>query len=151
MRDNEEEVESKETKPSMLASGHVPEAVSIKTSDDKPLDAELVKSTGNRFAAVRLGRRGAGAPPVYVNYQSDKAIPSKLLNSWIQSNLPTGQMNSIVDLATKTFEDAEYANEWLNRPNPATDDKPPIALLGTEHGFKRVETLIQRLAYGIVA
>jgi hypothetical protein len=111
----------------------------MEPSENQPLDAEFVDSTGNHFV-VRLAHD-----------QSDETIPSKLLHSWIKSNLPTDQISSIVDLATKTFEDAEYANEWLNRPNPATDGKPPIALLGTEHGFKRVETLIQRLAYGIVA
>ena len=118
-------------------------------SEDQPLDAEFVDSTGNRF--VVHFARGAATQLVYINYQSDETIPSKLLNSWIKSNLPTDQISSIVELATKTFEDVEYANERLNRPNPATDDKPPIALLGTEHGFKRVETLIQRLACGIVA
>jgi uncharacterized protein (DUF2384 family) len=119
----------------------------MEASEDQPLDAEFVDSTGNRFV-VLLSRRHAATRYVC---QSDETIPRKLLDSWIKSNLPTDQMNSIVELATKTFEDVEYANEWLDRPNPATDDKPAIALLGTEHGFKRVETLIQRLAYGIVA
>jgi len=38
----------------------------------------------------------------------------------------------LMDLAVSVFEDEGVADEWLNHPNRATDNKPPIALLVTE-------------------
>ena len=76
---------------------------------------------------------------------------TNLAIAWASANLPKAHIESMMKLATDVFEDAHFAEEWLNRPNPATDDKPPIVLVGTANGLKRVDTLINRLAYGIVA
>ncbi len=61
------------------------------------------------------------------------------------------QLESILELAAGIFEDENAAKEWLNQPNLATDEKPPIALLGTEAGFLRVQTLLRRIEYGVLA
>ncbi len=81
----------------------------------------------------------------------DAKTLTSLATVWAAANIPEGQIGSVMELATHIFEDAQFAEEWLNRPNPATDYKPPISLLGTENGLKRVKNLIHRLAYGIVA
>jgi putative toxin-antitoxin system antitoxin component (TIGR02293 family) len=74
-----------------------------------------------------------------------------LAASWLSMNLPTAQIESVMALAASIFEDRRMAREWLNRPNLATDNKPPIALLGSEEGFLRVTTLLRRIEYGILA
>jgi putative toxin-antitoxin system antitoxin component (TIGR02293 family) len=66
-------------------------------------------------------------------------------------NLPRFQVESVLRLAVSVFENEEVAREWLNQPNFATDEKPPIALLGTEEGFLRVQTLLHRIEYGVLA
>jgi putative toxin-antitoxin system antitoxin component (TIGR02293 family) len=64
---------------------------------------------------------------------------------------PTDQIESVMELAACVFEDQEVAKDWLNEPNLATDNKPPIALLGTKDGLLRVETLLHRIEYGVLA
>jgi putative toxin-antitoxin system antitoxin component (TIGR02293 family) len=60
-------------------------------------------------------------------------------------------MQSVLELAINVFENESVAREWLNQPNLATDERPPIALLGTEEGFLRVQTLLHRIEYGVLA
>ncbi|MBI2707848.1 MAG: DUF2384 domain-containing protein [Proteobacteria bacterium] len=44
-------------------------------------------------------------------------------------------------------EDAEH---WLRTPNPLLEDKKPIELLDSDIGTHLVESLIGRIAYGII-
>ncbi len=71
--------------------------------------------------------------------------------SWLYQNLPTNQITAVMELANNVFEDREIAKDWLNEPNAATDNRPPIALLGTEGGLLRVQTLLHRIEYGVLA
>lgn len=64
---------------------------------------------------------------------------------------PGHQVSDITQLATDVFEDAAYAVSWLNQPNMATDDRPPIELLRSPKGFKVVENLLLRIRYGVLA
>jgi putative toxin-antitoxin system antitoxin component (TIGR02293 family) len=70
---------------------------------------------------------------------------------WAAENMPTAQIDEVTKLASTIFEDPQFAQAWLNRPNLATDNKPPIALLGNEEGLARVETLLRRIEYGVLA
>jgi hypothetical protein len=76
---------------------------------------------------------------------------SDLSLAWVEQNLPRAQMQSVLELAINVFENESVAREWLNQPNLATDERPPIALLGTEEGFLRVQTLLHRIEYGVLA
>ena len=49
------------------------------------------------------------------------------------------------------FGDATAAMEWLQDPNLATYNKPPISLLGSDEGFEHVKTLLMRIEYGNLA
>ncbi len=80
-----------------------------------------------------------------------RASIADLTESWIVSNAPTEQIEKALQVATAVFEDAQFAKDWLNQPNLATDGKPPIALLGTEEGFGRLELLLRRIEYGVLA
>jgi putative toxin-antitoxin system antitoxin component (TIGR02293 family) len=65
-------------------------------------------------------------------------------------NTPSTQIESVMKLANDVFEDQNVASEWLKEPNIATDEKPPLSLLGTDEGFNRVATLLHRIEYGIL-
>jgi putative toxin-antitoxin system antitoxin component (TIGR02293 family) len=54
-------------------------------------------------------------------------------------------------LAERVFGNQQNAFKWLHQPNLATDNKAPIELLGTLEGFKRVENLLLRIDYGVLA
>lgn len=44
----------------------------------------------------------------------------------------------------------EEAESWLRTPNPLLEDKKPIELLDSDIGTHLVESLIGRIAYGII-
>jgi uncharacterized protein (DUF2384 family) len=69
----------------------------------------------------------------------------------LASTVLTEQIEKAMELATSVFGDAQFAKEWLNEPKLATDEKPPIALLGTEEGFARVMIFLHRIEWGILA
>ena len=74
-----------------------------------------------------------------------------LSRSWIRQNLPSEQIKEIEKVATEVFGDAAVALEWLQDPNLATYDKPPISLLGTDDGFIHLKNLLKRIEYGNLA
>jgi putative toxin-antitoxin system antitoxin component (TIGR02293 family) len=51
--------------------------------------------------------------------------------------------------ALDTFGDDRKAKSWLSTPNPALDDQPPICLVGTEEGTRRVDEVLTRIDYGM--
>ena len=70
---------------------------------------------------------------------------------WIESRLPQDQLREVGILASDVFGDERRAAEWLCRPNAATDDRQPIALLGDDGGFARVRNFLLRIRYGVLA
>lgn len=77
--------------------------------------------------------------------------PQRLIQRWIQFHVPTAQIEQINILATSVLEDADKAVQWLSQPNPATDDRAPIELIGEPQGFERVKNLLLRIEYGVLA
>jgi putative toxin-antitoxin system antitoxin component (TIGR02293 family) len=51
--------------------------------------------------------------------------------------------------AHEVFANREKANRWMRRPNRALDGERPLALLRTSSGSELVETLLERIAYGV--
>ncbi len=74
-----------------------------------------------------------------------------LVRHWIESHLPTAQIEEITVLATAVFEDESKAARWLSRINAATDGRPPIDLIGEENGYARVKNLLLRIEHGVLA
>ena len=74
-----------------------------------------------------------------------------LEESWVRNRLPASEIAEIQALATRVFDDEEAALVWLQEPNLATNNQPPITLLGTAGGYEHVQNLLLRIQYGILA
>ena len=61
------------------------------------------------------------------------------------------RIREMVNLATDIFGSEKVAVDWLNHPNIATDNKPPMALLETKSEGDRVKSLLIRIDYGVLA
>ena len=48
------------------------------------------------------------------------------------------------------FESKEGFRKWLNIPNYAFENQTPLSMLDTKYGIASVETLLDRMAHGIV-
>ena len=93
----------------------------------------------------------AGAPTSYQLPLFHGSVFTNISARWISTHLPTDQIEKINELAKEVFEDEAAAKEWLLEPNLATDNKPPIDLLGSPDGYARVFTLLKRIEYGNLA
>jgi hypothetical protein len=78
-------------------------------------------------------------------------LSDSLLLHWVRQHLPVDQINEIRTLATAVLDDEKVAASWLTRPNPATDGRPPLDILGEHLGFERVKNLLLRIEYGVLA
>lgn len=57
----------------------------------------------------------------------------------------------VIEKAEEVFANREKAHIWLRRPTTALDGEEPIKLLDTEVGARKVEELLNQIAYGIAA
>ena len=55
----------------------------------------------------------------------------------------------VYGLATEAFGDRERAERWMATPNPELTDSSPAEYLDTETGTHWVETLLERMMYGV--
>lgn len=56
---------------------------------------------------------------------------------------------SVYARAHEVFANREKANRWMKRPNRALEGKTPLSLLRTSSGTDLVETVLDRIAYGV--
>ena len=52
-------------------------------------------------------------------------------------------------LAHRTFANPNKANHWMKRPKRALGGRAPLAMLRTSSGAQLVETLLDRITYGV--
>ena len=126
---------------------------------DEPTQEPLKETELGAFIKFRGDRP---APRPFRRYERQPWHPASVLPlqseaidflnaAWVEHKLPRAQIEAAMELALSVFEDRDIAKEWLNEPNLATDNKPPIALLGSDEGFSRVQTLLHRIEYGVLA
>ncbi|MFL6446200.1 MAG: antitoxin Xre/MbcA/ParS toxin-binding domain-containing protein [Bryobacteraceae bacterium] len=77
-------------------------------------------------------------------------IVSKFLEG-AKKDSTASDIAKIQSLATQVFDDEKSAVAWLHEPNLATDNLPPMSVLGTPDGYKRVQNLLLRIQYGVLA
>lgn len=54
-------------------------------------------------------------------------------------------------LATEAFGDRHRGERWMATPNPALNGRRPAEYLGTDIGARQIETLLERMMYGVDA
>ena len=61
----------------------------------------------------------------------------------------TMRLARVVALATDTFDSKEGAAQWLKAPNAVMEGHTPLDLLDTDTGVRWVETVLNRIAWGV--
>ena len=80
-------------------------------------------------------------------YQRRKDAPDKPLSP--EQSGRTWKFAEILGRATDLFGSQEEAEQWLERPAMALDERRPIELLSTPAGVETVEEHLSRLEYGV--
>jgi putative toxin-antitoxin system antitoxin component (TIGR02293 family) len=63
----------------------------------------------------------------------------------------TERLARVIAAAEYVWDNREDAREWLTRPHPELEGRPPIEAALTELGARRAEDLLDRIFYGIPA
>jgi len=64
------------------------------------------------------------------------------------SRNPIDRVLAVTDLAADVFEDREAAISWMNSPNAALGEQPPVVLCDTELGERQVCQVLHALQWG---
>jgi putative toxin-antitoxin system antitoxin component (TIGR02293 family) len=60
-------------------------------------------------------------------------------------------LTRVIAAAEYVWADQNDAREWLTTPHPGLDNKTPLQIAFTELGAHRVETLLDKILYGLPA
>lgn len=60
------------------------------------------------------------------------------------------RLQKVWDLANKVIGNSENALAWLRREQPGLGNQAPLAILDTEPGYEQVQTLLNRIEYGVL-
>jgi putative toxin-antitoxin system antitoxin component (TIGR02293 family) len=63
----------------------------------------------------------------------------------------TERLARVIAAAEYVWDDRDDAREWLTKPHPELEDRPPLEAALTELGARRAEELLDHLFYGIPA
>jgi len=63
----------------------------------------------------------------------------------------TERLARVIAAAEYVWDNRDDAREWLTRPHPELENRPPIEAALSELGARRAEDLLDRLFYGIPA
>jgi len=61
----------------------------------------------------------------------------------------TERLARVIAAAESAWDDQEDAREWLTKPHPELGERTPMECALTELGARQVESLIDRLQYGL--
>lgn len=68
-----------------------------------------------------------------------------------QESERTERLARVIAAAEYVWDDRNDAREWLNTSHPELDDKTPLQAALTELGARRVETILDKILYGLPA
>jgi len=63
----------------------------------------------------------------------------------------TERLARVIAAAEYVWDDRDEARRWLNAPHPELDDRSPLRIALTDLGARRVETVLDRIFYGLPA
>jgi putative toxin-antitoxin system antitoxin component (TIGR02293 family) len=61
----------------------------------------------------------------------------------------TERLARVIAAAETVWDDQNDAREWLTKPHPELGDRAPIECALTELGARQVESVLDRLQYGL--
>lgn len=83
------------------------------------------------------------------NRKRRKGSPAKRLSR--EQNDQTSTLAQVLAKATAVLDSRAEAEQWLDRPAMALDQRRPIDLLATPAGIELVEDHLERLQHGVHA
>ena len=64
------------------------------------------------------------------------------------SDAESARLAAVTDDAGRVFDEPALRDAWLRSPNPALGGEVPIEMARTDAGARKVETILNRIAWG---
>jgi putative toxin-antitoxin system antitoxin component (TIGR02293 family) len=118
-------------------------------------DLEAAVVTGLPKQALRLTLARACSSSRYVRTLLYRVVPEATYKrrtrlTAVESER-TERLARVIAMAEFVWDNRDDAREWLNKPHPELENRPPIEAALSELGARRAEELLDRLFYGIPA
>ncbi len=130
---------------------------------DSPVDVQKAEEFVSRKPAAKplmpspdfpdsLGRHRFSVASISpAEFWSENDAAGFLVREWARRHAPTARIEEISTLASVVIGDPQSAIRWLSEPNLATDNRPPIDLIGENDGYEHVKKLLLRAEFGALA
>ena len=118
-------------------------------------DLEAAVTTGLPKRALRLTLNRGCVSPLQARTMLYRVIPEATYKR--RTRLTAGESERteriarVIAAAEYVWDNRDDAREWLTRPHPELENRPPLEAALTELGARRAEDLLERLFYGIPA
>jgi putative toxin-antitoxin system antitoxin component (TIGR02293 family) len=114
------------------------------------VSAGLPKRSLERLSArLHLDRRLASAYKFKIVPQATWKRRGKRLS--VDESERTERLARVLAQAEYVWDDRQQAREWMSKPHPELQDITPLEAARTELGARRVESLLDKLFYGLPA
>jgi len=118
-------------------------------------DLEAAVVTGLPKRALRLALARACTSAQHARALLYRVVPEATYKRRTRLTLTeserTERLARVIAAAEHVWDNREDAREWLTKPHPELEDRPPLEAAMTELGARRAEELLDRLFYGIPA
>jgi len=114
------------------------------------VSAGLPKRSLERLSArLHIDRRLASAYKFKIVPQATWKRRGKRLS--VDESERTERLARVLAQAEYVWDDRQQAREWMSKPHPELQDTTPLEAARTELGARRVESLLDKLFYGLPA
>jgi len=114
------------------------------------VSAGLPKRSLERLSArLHIDRRLASAYKFKIVPQATWKRRGKRLS--VDESERTERLARVLAQAEYVWDDRQQAREWMSKPHPELQDITPLEAARTELGARRVESLLDKLFYGLPA
>jgi putative toxin-antitoxin system antitoxin component (TIGR02293 family) len=140
----------------MIAAGAIANILGIQDDVRTVADLDGAVSRGlSKQAVVRVVSR------IALNEKGARALRDQVVPSatWkrtkgrlsVHVSERAERLARVMAAAEYTWDDAEQARIWMNEPHPELGGRTPLATATTELGARTVETVLDKLFYGLPA
>lgn len=118
-------------------------------------DLEAAVGTGLPKRALRLTLARACSSAQHARALLYRVVPEATYKRRIRltpaESERTERLARVIAAAEHVWDNRDDAREWLTKPHPELENRPPLEAALTELGARRAEELLDRLFYGIPA
>ena len=137
----------------MVESSRIAEILGVRASNISDLSHKVEQGLPKK-SLVRVAQRVSvkkGEVGKFLVKVMPQATFKRRIKLSLQESERTERLARVIAAAEYVWDDRNDAREWLTIPHPEFDNKTPLQIALTELGARRVETVLDKIFYGLPA